>query len=312
SHLNSSYVLQRSLLKALAKSDERGLLEIVLNDSKGVITMQMVLFTKLFLQRSLDEIAVSARDLGFDGIDLLIRPGFHVEPDKPEGIPAAVRKLRDAGLAVPMATTDLTDPGGQTAETLLRMCADADVKLLRLGYWKYDPARGYQTCLDAARRDLDGLETLARKTGVRLAIQLHGGTIHSSGPLTAALLAGHDPAHIGVYPDPGNQAVQEGREDWRLTFDVLWPWLCCIGVKNGAWHPAQRMPGGQRRWASDWVGIADGMVPWDGILGYLVQTGYDGLLSFHSHYDLPFAQVLDQTRVDLQFVRRQLAVQTSK
>ena len=168
-----------------------------------------------------------------------------------------------------MATTDLTDPARMPTEKLLAACAEAGIGLIRLGYWHYDPQVGYAEGFDAARRQLDELDRLAENTGVRLAIQLHGGTIHASGCQTAALLAGHDPARLGAYPDPGNQTVQDGREDWRFTFDVLRPWLCCVGVKNGGWFPADLAPSGQRRWRSDWYGIPDGMVPWDEILAYL-------------------------------------------
>ena len=268
--------------------------------------MRAVLFTKLFQGQSLDEIGQMVRALGFDGIDLLIRPGHQLDPHDPDAIPAAVRLLELAGMAVPMATTDLTDPAALPTERLLRRCHEAGVHLIRLGYWPYDPERGYAACFDTARRHLDILERLARGTAVRLAIQLHGGTIHSSGHLAAALLDGHDPAYLGAYPDPGNQAVQDGREDWRLTFDVLRPWLCCVGVKNGGWFPAEIAPSGQRRWRSDWLGLADGMVPWDAIIAYLCASGYNGFLSFHSHYEVPLAQALDQTRTDLRFIRRQI------
>ena len=96
-------------------------------------------------------------------------------------------------------------------------------------------------------------------------------------------------------------------ENWRLTLDVLRPWLCCLGVKNGGWWPAELAASGQRRWRSDWLGLADGMVPWDDILTHLRDTGYDGLLSFHSHYEVPLAQALDQTRTDLGYVRAVLS-----
>jgi sugar phosphate isomerase/epimerase len=271
--------------------------------------MDIVLFTKLFRGCEIEEIATAANGLGVDGIDLLIRPGHQVEPEAPERIPEAVRYLQQQGLRVPMATTDLTDPAKMPAERVLAACAEAGIGLIRLGYWHYDPRLGYAAVFETARRQLDELDRLAERTGVRLAIQLHGGTIHASGCQTAALLAGHDPNHIGAYPDPGNQTVQDGREDWRFTFDVLRPWLCCVGVKNGGWFPGELAPSGQRRWRSDWFGIADGMVPWDDILAYLSESGFDGLLSFHSHYEVPLSQVLTQTRVDLEFVRRQLAEQ---
>ncbi len=270
--------------------------------------MQTVLFTKLFRGRSLVEIADATSDLGFDGIDLLIRPGHQAEPDDPASIHEAVRHLRQAGLAVPMATTDLTDPADERVELVLATCAETGIGLIRLGYWKYDPQRGYAACFEAARRNLDGLARLAEKHGVLLAIQLHGDTIHGSGAQAAALLEGQDPALIGAYPDPGNQTVQDGREDWRFTFDVLAPWLCCVGVKNGGWFPAELSESGQRHWRSDWMGVPDGMVPWDEIATFLKETRYQGFLSFHSHYEVPLDQVLAQTRVDLGYVKRLIGV----
>ncbi|HEY7908705.1 MAG TPA: TIM barrel protein [Thermomicrobiales bacterium] len=268
--------------------------------------MQTVLFTKLFRGRTLEEIGATARDLGFDGIDLLIRAGHQLEPAEPGQIPAAARLLEGYGLAVPMATTDITEPATFPVERLFGQCAAAGIRVIRLGYWRYDPAKGYAACLEAARRELMTLAEMAQRAGVRLAIQIHGGTIHSSGALMMRLLADHDPSIVGAYPDPGNQAVQEGREDWRLTLDVLRAWLCCIGVKNGGWFPAVIDADGQRRWTSDWLGLADGMVPWADILPYLGNDGYHGLLSFHSHYEAPYPQVLDQTRTDLRFIRRLL------
>lgn len=269
--------------------------------------MQAVVFTKLFLGQPIEVVAEESRKLGFDGIDLLIRNGFQVEPGRPEAIASAVRYLEAEGLAVPMATTDITDPDHPDTEPVLAACAEAGIGMVRLGYWSYDPAVGYAQALDTARRQLAGLASLAERTGVRLAVQLHGDTLHGSGAQTAALLDGIDPRHIGAYPDPGNQVVQDGREDWRFTFDVLRPWLCCVGVKNGGWFPAGLDASGQRRWTSDWLSIADGMVPWDDIVAHLVATGFDGPLTFHSHYEVPLPQVLDQTGVDLRYVRRQIA-----
>lgn len=266
--------------------------------------MIFVLFTKLFRGRALADVSSAAVSLGFDGIDLLIRPGHQADPTDQGSIKVAVQHLQEAGLTVPMATTDLTDPRSEHAERILAAAAENGIQLLRLGYWKYNPQRGYTACLDAARRDLAGLADLAEKHRVRLAIQLHGDTIHGSGAQAAALLAGHDPQVIGAYPDPGNQTVQDGREDWRFTFDILAPWLCCVGVKNGGWFPGGLSEAGQRHWQSDWLGVPDGMVPWDNISTYLMESGYRGFLSFHSHYEVPYEQVLDQTRVDLGYIKR--------
>lgn len=269
--------------------------------------MRNVLFTKLFGDRPIDEIGQVANDLGFDGIDLLIRDGFAVAPGSAATqLPQAVEKLKQHGQDVPMATTDLTDPQAFPAEQVLGACAEAGIGVVRLGYWKYDGSRPYEQVLGDARKHLDQLTSLAEKANVTLAIQLHGGTIHASGASTRVLLEGRDPRRIAAYPDPGNQTVQSGREDWRLTLDLLKPWLVAVGMKNGGWFPASVDETGQRRWESDWLGLADGMVPWADILTHLAGAEFDGLLTFHSHYELPYGQVLDQTRTDLRFVQRVL------
>ncbi len=269
--------------------------------------MQAALFTKLFGSRGVDEVARACADLGFDAVDLLVRRGCTVDPDAIDGLSDAVKVFGDHGLGVPMVTTDITDPAQFPTRKIFGTCARSGIRLIRLGYWNYTGSTAYDEIFTRARRDLDELDGLAGEYGLTLAIQLHGGTIHASGATTRPLLTDHDPARISAYPDPGNQAVQDGREDWRLTFDLLRDWLSCVGVKNGAWFPAHLTERGQRAWASDWAGIPDGMVPWDDIVAHLSATGFDGILSFHSHYEVPYEQVLDQTRTDLRYVRRLLA-----
>jgi sugar phosphate isomerase/epimerase len=266
--------------------------------------MQLVLFTKLFLGQSIEEIGAVGSRLGFDGIDLLVRPGFQVEPANPDGIGPAVARLKQDGLSVPMATTDLTDPAAIDTPRLFAAFGENGIGVVRLGYWKYDPTIGYAALLDTARRHFDQLARLAEAADITLTIQLHGGTIHASGAQAATMLQGHDPNLIGVYPDPGNQTVQNGREDWRFTFDVLKPWINTVGVKNGGWFPATLNESGQRRWHADWLGLADGMVPWDDIIGHLVTMNFDGLLTLHSHYEVPYPQVIDQTALDLNYIKR--------
>lgn len=266
--------------------------------------MKTVLFTKLFGRRAVDEIGETALELGFDGIDLLIREGFSASPDDPASISRNATSLAGLGVPVVTATCDLTDPRVFPADTVLGRCSDAGIPTLRVGYWFYDGTVPYRDVLATAQRDLDALEHLAGRHGVTLLVQLHGGTIHASGALASRLFEGRDPKAVGSYIDPGNQAVQDGREDWRLTFDLIGDRLHCVGVKNGAWSAGGLAPSGQRRWSSDWCGVPDGYVPWDAIIEYLTSTGFSGVLSFHGHYALPYAQVVDQTRTDLRFIRR--------
>ncbi|MBB3351505.1 sugar phosphate isomerase/epimerase [Rhizobium lentis] len=268
--------------------------------------MDIAYFTKALEGLPLEEAAEITAGLGFDCADLLIRDGHAVSPDRPEQVVGAVKLFTAAGLRTPMATIDSTRPDDATSR-LLGHCGEAGIGQIRLGFWRYDPSRRWRVQIDEARRDLDGFEHLGARFGIKLTIQLHGGTLHSSGALALQLLTGRDPGRIGVYPDPANQIVREGSEDWRLTLDILDPWFCCMGVKNGGWFPSVHGVDGQRAWHSDWQGLDEGMVRWNEIIPHLVATGFAGVLSVHSQYRVPRQQALDKVRADLAYLRRLVA-----
>ncbi len=268
--------------------------------------MRTALFTKLFGNAGVDVVESTAAELGFDGVDLLIRDGFPAAPSDPASVREHLAHLSRTSTPVLTATTDMTDPDAYPVDAVLGALADAGVATVRVGYWYYDGSTPYRELLDTARGQLARLAEVAARREVALLVQLHGGTIHASGALADALLSDTDPAVVGSYIDPGNQSVQDGREDWRLTFDLLGARLRCVGVKNGGWFPSELAHSGQRRWGSDWLGVADGMVPWDDIIGHLAATGFDGVLSFHGHYELPLGQVIDQTRTDHGYIQRLL------
>ncbi|MBB3913518.1 sugar phosphate isomerase/epimerase family protein [Rhizobium fabae] len=268
--------------------------------------MDIAYFTKTLEGLSLERAAEMTVALGFDCADLLIREGHAVSPERPEEIVKAAKLFAEAGVRTPMATIDSTRPDDSTSR-LVGCCGEAGIGQVRLGFWRYDPSRRWMVQVDEARRDLDGFERLAERFGVKLTVQLHGGTLHSSGALARQLLTGRDPVRIGAYPDPANQIVREGSEDWRLSLDLLDPWFCCIGVKNGGWFPGAYGADGQRAWHSDWYGLDEGMVPWNEIVPHLVATGFAGVLSVHSQYRVPREQALGKARADLAHLRRLVA-----
>lgn len=57
-------------------------------------TRQFVVFSKMFKNKTFEELADLALDYGFEGYDLCIRPGYQVTPDNPvvEPILAAMDK----------------------------------------------------------------------------------------------------------------------------------------------------------------------------------------------------------------------------
>src|SRR6186713_1843349 len=64
-------------------------------------------FSKHLPRMNARELAQSLKALGFDGVDLTVRPGGHVDPKKVAAeLPAFVDAIRHEGMAVPMITTE--------------------------------------------------------------------------------------------------------------------------------------------------------------------------------------------------------------
>jgi sugar phosphate isomerase/epimerase len=251
--------------------------------------MRVIVFTRPFGPVSVAELVGRLGTLGVDGADLTVRDGQTVTPGQPGGIGSVAEALADNGMRLEVVTTDLREPG-PIAEGIFDACAESGVSLVRLGFYRYQPEQGYDP--DTARRGIAGLAALGAERGVRVALQLHQGTIHPSAAHALRLI---DDLDVLVYADFGNQA-KEGSEDWRLTLDQLGDRVACVGVKNAAW---ERTPDG---WEVGWVPLADGVVPWQRIIPGLSARGYHGPLSLHVFYPTP--DPASAVRRDLEYLRR--------
>src|SRR6266516_3644490 len=66
------------------------------------------------------ELGRSLKALGFDGVDLTVRPGGHVDPKRVAiELPVFVDGIRHEGLAVPMITTELLSGADPVAQPTL-------------------------------------------------------------------------------------------------------------------------------------------------------------------------------------------------
>ena len=65
--------------------------------------MQFVLFTDNLNSFKVPQLLAEAKKIGFDGLDLTLRPGGHVEPENAEaGLAEAKRAADEAGMSIPM------------------------------------------------------------------------------------------------------------------------------------------------------------------------------------------------------------------
>ena len=181
--------------------------------------MKVMLFSKHLGHLPVVEAGEVIAELGFEGVDLTVRPGGHVLPENARReLGGAVSTLTGMGLAVPMVTTGITSADDPHAAEIFETAAQAGVRYLKLGYWRYQGFGTIRGAIDAAARDLDGIEALARRTGVCAVIHNHSGDFISAlGPVVWELIADRDPAAVGAYADPGHLMVEGGLGGWHYA-----------------------------------------------------------------------------------------------
>src|SRR5215472_7116973 len=129
-------------------------------------------FSKHLPQLNYTDLAKWLRDGGFDGVDLTVRKGGHVLPERaPEDLPRAVEAIRSIGLDVPMITTELTSAADPGARLILSTAARLKIPYFKLGYWPYgtDPIADVKK----AAADARALAELAKEYGVTAGFHNH-------------------------------------------------------------------------------------------------------------------------------------------
>ncbi len=272
--------------------------------------MHLLMFSKMLKDvgnLSVSESGDRIAEMGFDGVDLTVRPGGHVLPENViEALPKAVEILESKGLIVPMITTSITDSKERYAEEIFKAASQCGVKFLKLGYWMYEGFGKLKWQIDKVRSQLEGIFELCAKYDVTAGIHIHSGDYLSANPAILWMLLGdYDPNKLGAYIDPGHMAVEGGLSGWKIGMDLLQEKIRMVAVKDFGWFREIDDKTGQKTWVPRIVPLSEGLVPWQEVFGYLKKIGFDGPISIHSEYEnVDIGTLISQTKKDLDYIRR--------
>ena len=249
--------------------------------------MKLIVFSKMLQEKSVAELIDLAQRHGYDGYDLAVRPGHPVNPDNAAtALPQAQAQMEQAGLQIGMVTGnfDLLTADHPLAEPLLAAMDSADVRLLKLGYFRFEPqTMDYWEQVENVRRAFAAWEKLASIYNVKICYHTHS---HYCMGLNAAalmhLLRDFDPAYLGAYLDPGHFAVDGEPFDFGLA--MAREHLSILSVKDVLVERVARNGHGAAK--ALWVAAGEGIVDWTAVFTELRRIEYDGFLSIHCEYDI--------------------------
>jgi sugar phosphate isomerase/epimerase len=221
--------------------------------------------------------------LGFDGIELPVRPGYPVNPENvATELPKAAKLLRERyGLVIESIA-------GPTDEATIAACGEAGVPVIRICP-SLPPGETYPVAEARYQWEWEGLVPLLDKHGVTLGIQNHSGRfvpVHAYG--LARLLAPFDPKHVAAVWDSAHNAL-EG-EQTNIALDLICgPHLRMVNLKNGLRQRTGEDARGAATWRTQWVAGKEGLCRWPDVAHGLKERGWNGVICLTAEYSDPDA-----------------------
>ena len=268
---------------------------------------KLCFFTKPLPEMDWRRLARSAKRVGFDGLDLTVRKGGHVAPERAaEDLPRAVATAREEGLDVPMITTALTSADDPTARPILSTAGRLGIPFFKAGYYLYEHKDVRQEVARAGR-DFRGLVDLATQCGIQAGFHNHSEYIGAALWDAASFIEPLDPKWAGYYFDARHAVAEGGAGAWKTAVHLVKSRLKMVAVKDFSWVKTAR------GWEDANCPLGEGMVDWKYVIGEICRSGFQGPISLHLEYEVPGAtkeaheeNILAATARDLAFLKARL------
>jgi sugar phosphate isomerase/epimerase len=264
--------------------------------------MKIAIFSKHLEFLEGEELAKGAKEIGFDGIDLAVRKGGHVEPARvKQDLPGLVETIRKSGLEVPMLTTDIVDADAPYAGDVLGVMKDLGINRYRWGGLTWRDGAPLAQQIEAFKPSVAKLAELNAKYQASAMYHTHSGAglVGASIWDLHEILKGFDPKLVGVNYDVGHATVEGGLGGWIESFRITGEYLRGVAVKDFRWEKDAH-----GKWQAAWTPMGEGMVKFPLFFAMLREARFDGPLQLHFEY--PLGGVENGKKKDLTMSREEI------
>lgn len=230
-------------------------------------------FTKPWKQ-PVPELASFVKSLGFDGVELPVRPGYQVEPSSvTQKLPIAAHILADHDLRI-------FSVAGPTDERTIAACAECGVPVIRICVGIGN--EGYLASEIRIQREYDELAPLLERYGVTLGIQNHCDRNVCNAMGLKHLIDRYNPKQIAAVWDAAHNALNG--EDPELAIDIVWSHLCMVNLKNAFWQRTNGPEAERAEWRPYWTLGRHGLASWPRVAAELKRRAYSGVICLPAEY----------------------------
>ncbi len=255
--------------------------------------------------------AEAAAEIGFDGVDLTVRPKGHVLPEEAEDkLPEAVAEIRKAGLKADMMASGVNSVEDPVNRKVLETAASEDIRYYRLAYLSFEEEKSIPRSLEDHNTDMQKLAAFNKSLGISGTYQNHAGK-RIGGEIWDIyhLLEGIPASDLGCQYDI-RHAMVEGGTSWENGLKLIHENINTLVLKDFIW---KKVDG---KWKVVNVPLGQGMVDFASYFKLLKNYQIQVPVSIHYEYDLGGVEhgartitgmtqkdVFDAMKRDLQFAR---------
>jgi sugar phosphate isomerase/epimerase len=265
--------------------------------------LQIVYFSKHLQWLNWEQMAETAKELGFDGLDVTVRQGGHVEPARvQEDLPKVAKIVRQAGLSIPMITAGIVDVDSPDAEAIIRTASEAGITRYRWGWFSWSDDKkvpdlsNYHATIERPsgllidvperlaqlKKRVSKLAALNEKYKVCAMYHNHSGNMVGASVWDLwALIKDNDPRWVSSNFDVGHATVEGGLGGWVNSTRLMTPFMRGVAIKDFKWGKNAK---GQ--WEPIWCPLGEGMVNFPAFFAMLKQANFSGPVQMHTEYPL--------------------------
>ena len=278
-HTSRRNFLKQSLLAGAALPLASG--SVFADSAPAEERLKIHIFSKNLHFLNYKDMAEAAAEMGFDGVDLTVRPAGHVLPERVENdLPKAVEAIRKVGFSPLLMATEVGDSNNPTDIKVLTVASGLGFKYYRMTHYPYPEASTIPEAVQQLAERLKNFSLLNKKLNITGLYQNHSGLLAGANVWELyELLKESDKQYMGAQYDI-HHAVAEGGLCWPNGLRLIQPYIGNINIKDFKWEEKNGV------WNINDVPAGEGMVDFKSYFKLLKKYQVNVPVSLHFEYAL--------------------------